>query len=158
MDPARASWLSGPKPAPSGDGSGYPGQRLGMPPTGPGSLAGMGRRVVALLLDWLIGYGLAALGVSAGVYATGALSTAVLLVWIVLGVVAVRLFGFTPGQFAVGLAVVRLDPRDRGVLHVGVGRAAARGLLIALVIPPLFTDSDGRGLHDRITGTAVVRR
>jgi uncharacterized RDD family membrane protein YckC len=84
------------------------------------------------------------------------LSTAVLAVWFVLGVVAVRLFGFTPGQFVLGLAVVRLHPS--GVLHVGLGRAAARGLLIALVIPPLFTDSDGRGLHDRITATAVVRR
>ena len=31
-------------------------------------------------------------------------------------------------------------------------------LLIALVIPPLFTDADGRGLQDRATGTAVVRR
>ncbi|OOK67959.1 putative conserved membrane protein [Mycobacterium kansasii] len=39
-----------------------------------------------------------------------------------------------------------------------MGRLVARGLLIALVIPPLFTDSDGRGLHDRLTGTAVVRR
>jgi uncharacterized RDD family membrane protein YckC len=73
-------------------------------------------------------------------------------------VVAVRLFGFTPGQLALGLAVVRLDVRTGGVHRVGLVRAAARGLLIALVIPALFTDSDGRGVHDRITGTAVVRR
>jgi hypothetical protein len=33
-----------------------------------------------------------------------------------------------------------------------------RGLLVGLVIPPLFTDWDGRGLQDRVTGTAVVRR
>ena len=37
-------------------------------------------------------------------------------------------------------------------------RVVIHALLIALVIPPLFTDSDGRGLHDRITGTAVIRR
>jgi hypothetical protein len=43
-------------------------------------------------------------------------------------------------------------------LHVGFGRAVVRGLLIALVIPPLFTDTDLRGLHDRLTHTAVVRR
>ena len=42
--------------------------------------------------------------------------------------------------------------------HVGLGRALVRGLLIALVIPPLFTDSDLRGLQDRLTETAVVRR
>ena len=32
------------------------------------------------------------------------------------------------------------------------------GCLIALVVPPLFTDTDLRGLHDRLTNTAVVRR
>ena len=31
-------------------------------------------------------------------------------------------------------------------------------LLIALVIPALFTDSDGRGFQDRLTATAVVLR
>ncbi len=77
-----------------------------------------------------------------------------LVVWFVLGVVSVRLFGFTPGQFALGLMVISVDGR----LHVGIGRAAVRGLLIGLVVPPLFTDSDGRGLQDRLTATAVVRR
>jgi uncharacterized RDD family membrane protein YckC len=118
----------------------------------------MGRRVGALLVDWLIAYGLAALGVAAGLYSTTVLATAVLAIWWALGVAAVRLFGFTPGQFALGLTVVRLDPRGKGLYHVGLGRAAVRGLLIALVIPPLFTDSDGRGLHDRMSGTAVVSR
>jgi uncharacterized RDD family membrane protein YckC len=78
----------------------------------------------------------------------------VLIVWFVLGVAAVRLFGFTPGQYLLGLRVASVDNR----LHVGTGRAAARGLLIALVIPALFTDVEGRGIHDRVTGTAVLRR
>jgi RDD family len=82
------------------------------------------------------------------------LSTAVLVVWFVIGVVSVRLFGFTPGQLALGLMVISVDDRQ----HVGIGRAAVRGLLIALVVPPLFADSDGRGLQDRLTATAVVRR
>jgi uncharacterized RDD family membrane protein YckC len=155
MDPVRASWLSGPEAEPGGS-SGYPGQRLGLPSAGSRSLARMGRRVGALLLDWLLAYGLAGLGLVAGLYAATMLATAVLAIWLVLGVIAVRLFGFTPGQFALGLAVVRVE--HGRLLHVGVGRAIARGLLIALVIPALFTDSDGRGLHDRITGTAVVRR
>jgi hypothetical protein len=33
-----------------------------------------------------------------------------------------------------------------------------RGLLVALVVPPLFVDSDGNGLQDRVTLTSVVRR
>ena len=168
MDPARASWLSGPGPSDSGQSAGYPGEQLGLPSAGPRSLARMGRRLAALLVDWLISYGLAALAMTFGLLSTATLSTGVLAVWFVLGVASVRLFGFTPGQFALGLAVVRVMPVRRvgaerlgdgpGVGHVGLGRAAARGVLIALVIPPLFTDSDGRGLHDRVTGTAVVRR
>ncbi|OSC41830.1 RDD family protein [Mycobacterium decipiens] len=134
--------------------TGYPGKELGLPHQGPGSLAAMGRRLAALLIDWLIAYGLALLGVKFGVLSAAMLSTVILVIWLVLGVAAVRLFGFTPGQLVLGLVVVPVDGR----LPVGIGRLVARGLLIGLVVPPLFTDSDGRGLHDRLTGTAVVRR
>jgi uncharacterized RDD family membrane protein YckC len=132
----------------------YPGGDLGLPESGPGSLAPMGRRVVALLIDWLISYGLALLALGAGAISKAMLSTAILVIWLLLGVVAVRLFGFTPGQLALGLQVAAVDGR----VPVGVGRLAVRGLLIGVVIPPLFVDSDGRGLQDRVTGTAVVRR
>ncbi len=146
------SWLSGPESLGSGDG--YPGERLGLPESGPGSLARMGRRVSALVADWLIGYGLAALGMSLGLLGTAYLGTAVLAVWFVVGVTSVRLFGFTPGQYLLGLRVVSIDNR----IHVGTGRATLRGLMIALVIPPLFVDADLRGLQDQLTATAVVRR
>ncbi len=132
----------------------YPGKTLGLPDTGPGSLAPMGRRLAALLIDWLIAYGLALLGVEFGVWSTPMLSAVVLVIWLLLGVAAVRLFGFTPGQLMLGLVVVAVGGRR----PVGIGRLVVRGLLIGLVVPPLFTDSDGRGLHDRLTATAVVRR
>lgn len=130
----------------------YPGETLGLPKSGPGSLAPMGRRLAALTIDWLIAYGLAALAMGFGLFSERMLSTAVLVIWFLLGLVAVRLFGFTPGQLALGLGVVALDGR------LGIGRAVARGLLVALVIPALFTDWDGRGIQDRVTNTAVVRR
>jgi hypothetical protein len=152
------SWLSGPPPVGPGPTdqrpNDYPGQRLGLPQSGPKSLARTGRRVAALFVDWLIAYGLAALAMTFGWFSVQTLSTAVLVIWFVLGAVSVRLFAFTPGQYALGLIVVPVDNR----LHVGFGRALVRGLLIALVIPPLFTDTDLRGLHDRLTNTAVVRR
>ena len=146
------SWLSGPESLGSGDG--YPGERLGLPQQGPGSLARMGRRVAAIVVDWLIGYGLAALGLSMGLLSTATLGTAVLAIWFAVGVFSVRLFGFTPGQYLLGLRVISVDNR----IHVGTGRALLRGLLIALVIPPLFVDADLRGLQDQLTATAVVRR
>jgi uncharacterized RDD family membrane protein YckC len=132
----------------------YPGRRLGLPESGPGSIARFGRRITALLIDWFIAYGLAALAISVGLMSAHILSTAVLAVWFVLGVIFVRLFGFTPGQLALGVRVASIDQR----IYVGLGRATVRGLLIALVIPALFTDGDLRGYHDRFSNTAVVRR
>ena len=137
-----------------GSRSASPGERLGLPESGPGSLASMGRRLAALMIDWLISYGLAALAMAFGVFSERMLATAVLVVWFLLGLVAVRLFSFTPGQLALGLQVASVDGR----VPVRLGRLVVRGLLVATVIPALFTDSDGRGLHDRLTGTAVLRR
>lgn len=158
MASATGSWLSGPEPfeagTPDQGPNDYPGQRLGAPEHGSGALAPTGRRIAALLVDWFIAYGLAALAMSFGLGSAATLSMAILAVWFVLGAVSLRLFGFTPGQWALGLTVVSIDQR----MHVGIGRAVARGLLIAVVIPPLFTDTDGRGVQDRLTHTAVVRR
>jgi hypothetical protein len=132
----------------------YPGEGLGLPERGPGSLASTGRRLVALMIDWLICYGLAALAMGLGLYSERMLATAVLVIWFLLGLVAVRLFSFTPGQLALGLQVAAVDGR----LPIGAGRLAVRGLLVAMVVPALFADADGRGIQDRVTGTAVVRR
>jgi hypothetical protein len=151
---------SGREPIGSGESEWYPGESLGLPERGPGSLVGMGRRLAALLVDWLIAFGLARLTVTFGLMTSNQFlygklgATVVLVIWLVLGALAVRFFGFTPGQFAYSLRVASVDRR----LHVGIGRAAARGVLIAFVIPALFVDFDGRGIQDRVTGTAVVRR
>jgi uncharacterized RDD family membrane protein YckC len=154
MARATGSWLPGSEPGSDVGPNVYPGQRLGLPETGPGSIARFGRRIAALMIDWLIAYGLVGLVAAVGIVPRAAMSTAVLVVWFVLGVVALRLFGFTPGQLALGLRVASVDNR----IHVGIGRAAVRGLLIGLVVPALFTDGDLRGYQDRFTNTAVIRR
>ena len=61
-----SSWLSGPEPAGLAAPDTYPGQALGLPETGPRSLAHTGRRLAALCVDWLACYGLAALLMSFG--------------------------------------------------------------------------------------------
>ncbi|BDU01533.1 hypothetical protein IFM12276_45610 [Nocardia sputorum] len=143
------SWLSGP-PADSGGPatSEFPGAQLGLPKTGAGSLAGMGRRIAALFVDWLI-----ALGIAALITRSGSASSLTLLIWFVIGVGAVTLFGFTPGQYFLRLRTVRID----APAPVGFVRALARQVLLLFVVPALFTDADGRGMHDRATGTALVR-
>jgi len=158
------SWLSGPppyEPGPPAQGpNDYPGQRLGLPAAGSGSLTGTARRFGALMTDYLIAVGLSALAVPVGLWTSSEWfysqesRNVITLIWLLLGVVSVRLFTFTPGQFAFGLRVASIDHRE----YVGVGRALVRGLLVLLIVPVLFADSDGRGLQDKVTGTAVVRR
>ncbi|MEP9391243.1 RDD family protein [Gordonia sp. VNQ95] len=162
MGRATGSWLSGPQSSRPVDLE-YRGADLGLPEAGPGSLVGGWPRTLALLIDWLIGGGLALLFVSFG---SPNLGLAVLAVWFVIGVVSVTLFGFTPGQFAVGIRVARVDHGpDRmadevagtvPVASVGPIRALARQVLIVFLVPALMNDYNGRALHDRATGTAMV--
>ena len=59
------SWLSGPQIDSGLDGSiGYPGERLGLPQSGRGSVTTWGRRIVALVIDWFVvlGVSLAVIG------------------------------------------------------------------------------------------------
>ncbi|MET8650344.1 MULTISPECIES: RDD family protein [Nocardia] len=141
------SWLSGPS-AESGDSATpeFPGEHLGLPKSGAGSIAGQGRRIAAMFVDWLMAVGISLLilrHVNANLP---------LLIWFVVGVAAVTLFGFTPGQYFLRLRVLRVD----AAVPVGFVRALARQVLLIFVVPALFTDADGRGMHDRATGTAVV--
>ncbi|MFD1813107.1 RDD family protein [Rhodococcus gannanensis] len=149
------SWLSGPTAALPLDDDGTPkyrGERLGLPEIGPGSLVGTGRRLGALMLDWLMAGGVSIL-ILGGDALDSRLSSVVLLVWFVVGVVTVTLFSFTPGQYIVGLQVARIDKP----VGVGIVRALARQVLLVFMVPPLITDIEGRGMHDRATGTALVR-
>ncbi|MFW0787444.1 RDD family protein [Gordonia sp. CPCC 206044] len=165
MGRATGSWLSGPQIGPGGGGDvEFRGQDLGLPGSGPGSLAGGWPRTLGLLVDWVLAAGISLLFVRFG---SPNLGTVVLGVWFVIGAVAVTLFGFTPGQFVVGLRVARVDHGpDRAAAEaggkadpaaVGIVRALARQVLIVFLVPALMNDYNGRALHDRATGTAMVR-
>ena len=124
-----------------------------MPRTGPGSVAGFGRRLAAVTVDWFLALFSAGLFTGRDPFGGGSnLSFIVLGVWFVLTVAAVAAFGITPGMAAVGIRVAPLD-----ATLVGVPRAVLRTALLALVIPALARDGDGRGWHDRATRTVVVR-
>lgn len=129
---------------------GYRGQRLGLPEQGPGSVARFGRRLGAVAIDWIgcqvIAYGLITGGNTA---ATGNWTLAL---FMVLSILTVGTVGFTPGKRIVGLRVISLDGGRLGIVRVIV-----RTLLLALVIPALVWDRDGRGLHDRLTRAVEVR-
>ncbi len=148
------SWLSGPNAARDDDGTeqNYPGEHLGLPADGPGAIVGLGRRAIALTIDWLMSMGIGALVINtSGIQQS--LSTITLLVWFLLGVGAVSVFSFTPGQLVTGIQVARVDAAAR----VGFVRALVRTFFLIFVFPAVISDHDGRGMHDRATGTAMVR-
>lgn len=139
------SWIGGTAtPAP-----GYRGERLGLPQSGPGSMASTWARVLALAIDWLAAALLARFLVGAPQSAPDSFATlgvfgleVALLTW---------LSGASFGQRIVGIRVVGLRRR------LGLIAALLRTLLICLAIPPLIWDADGRGMHDRAVDTVVVR-
>ena len=137
-----ASSVGGAK-APS-DRPEYPGEKLGLPEGGPGSVAGMGRRLGALLIDWLA-CTLIAFAAFHDQYWT-------LAIFAVEDYLLTALTGLTLGKRLAGIRVARLDGRP-----VGLGWGLVRTLLLLTVIPPLVTDRDLRGLHDRAANTVVIR-
>jgi uncharacterized RDD family membrane protein YckC len=148
------SWMPG---APVGSNgltdSDYPGERLGLPAAGAGSVAGFGRRLAALTIDWFIGYGIAAMFATPDPAVNPWFGWLVLGVWFVLTAVPVAAFGASAGMTALGLRVVPVN----GGTAVGPVYVLLRTALIAVVVPPLVRDVDGRGWHDRAAGTVVVR-
>ncbi|WP_328772164.1 RDD family protein [Streptomyces sp. NBC_00286] len=149
---AIGSWLSGPRAAAEEAGAdfGYRGEQLGLPESGPGSIARPGRRLGALAVDWglclLIAYGLLTDGYN---QATGNWA---LLIFFVMSILTVGTIGFTPGKRLFGLRVLTLETGTVQPL-----RALLRTALLCIAIPALIWDRDGRGLHDRLARTVEVR-
>jgi uncharacterized RDD family membrane protein YckC len=145
------SWLQGPGGEPA-DPENYPGQGLGMPERGPGSLARFGRRLVAVLLDWLVCTVIAA-GLMHYRLGQGGLGPfKPLAVFVLMNLLLVGTVGFTIGHRLLGIRVVRLDGASAGPLL-----AVIRTVLLAVVIPAVIWDRDTRGFHDKIAGTVPVR-
>lgn len=131
----------------------YAGQRLGLPLEGSRSVAGWGRRVAALFIDWF-----ASLLVTRFIGAFADLSPDTvralpLLVFFLEVTLFTAVAGGSFGQLALRVVVVRLDGRPVTILA-----ALLRTLLICLVIPPLVFNRDNRGLHDLAVGTVTLRR
>ena len=150
------SWLQGPRAA-AGVELGYPGQRLGLPERGPGSVARFGRRLAAIVVDWLL-CELIALGLLGAALGdptrSGELGLKTLVVFAAENLLLVGTLGSTVGHRLLGLQVVRADTRG----YAGPVRAAVRTLLLCLLVPALVWDRDQRGLHDKVARTVLVRR
>lgn len=149
--------MSGPRslrPLTKPDGSRweFPGERLGLPETGPASVARFGRRLAALLVDWVASLLLVRLFFPHLGYGTQESSFATLMIFALELIFFTWVAGASFGQRLLGMQVVRLDGRAPGL-----GRAIVRTLLLCLAVPALIWDQDSRGLHDRTAGTVLLR-
>ena len=113
-----------------------------------------GRRLLALVVDWLV----AMLTVVAITRTPVAGEDAVSSFW-TLGVFFVEVtllvgtLGFSIGKRLLGLVVVGPDGRP-----IGLPRAALRTALLCLVVPALIQNEEHRGLHEVFTSSRVERR
>jgi len=135
----------------------YPGKKFGLPMSGPSSVAPMGRRLVALIVDWVLCYLIASSIVGHNVstvtdahYQDAQWVALLLFVFEVYVLTAVS--GLTVGKRLLGLRTIRTNGSRPGFKW-----AALRTLLLLFVIPACLTDRDMRGLHDRAADTIVVR-
>lgn len=132
----------------------WPGEELGLPEKGRGSLASWGARITALVLDWaactIILWALVRAGLFHGVTYRGMVTMALFFIEATLGTVFA---GGSFGQIVTRIMVVRLDGE-----RIGLGRAALRTAMICLVLPAVVIGVHRRGLHDLSMGTVVVDR
>ena len=123
----------------------------------------VGRRLLGIAIDWVL-----CLLISSAFFPLDAIDpesitgiervllagdpTATLVIWAVQHLILVATLGTTVGHRIVGVRVVRED----GSPYVGVVKALVRTVLLALVIPAVVWDPEGRGIHDRAAGTRIV--
>jgi len=119
---------------------------------GENSYASVGRRLGALVIDWFASLGIALLVFRDFAYGTPDSMLATTGVFYVEIVLFTFLISCSFGQRLLSLRVVNLNGG-----RLSLWRIMLRTLLILLVIPALVMDSDGRGLHDRIVGSRVIR-
>lgn len=123
----------------------WPGERLGLPASGPRSVARLGRRIGALCIDWAI-----ALVLSIAFFDANS--------WVTLGIFAVEQLVFlwtVNGSIGHLLLRMRVVPVVPG--RLGLWRPVVRTALLCLAVPAVIWDTDQRGLHDRLAGTVLVR-
>jgi uncharacterized RDD family membrane protein YckC len=143
-------WLSGP---PIGPGD-PPGVRLGLPETGPGSVATTGARVGAFLVDAVVANLAAGIPYLFGVrYSLADRNYAVIGAFLVLEFLLDAIYGQTVGKRLFNIRVIRVDGQGLG----SPKWLLLRTVLLGFLVPAVVWDRDRRGLHDKAAGVVVVR-
>jgi hypothetical protein len=135
-------------PATAPESLDWPCKRLGLPEAGPRSVGRFGRRMVAILIDWVPCYLIVLVFLRPDPF-----GFKVLALFAVVQVLFLLLLNGSIGHLITGMRVVPLVPG-----YLGLWRPFVRTFLLVLVIPAVIYDRDQRGLHDRWIGTVLVRK
>ena len=111
--------------------------------------ASLGRRLLALVIDWTMCRLIAGL-LSPAVIPDNTFST--LIIFYIEVCLFTTAFGASAGQRIMAIKVVTYPDQQR----VKVGRIVLRTFLICLVLPAVFTNN-GRPLHDHFANSQTVR-
>ena len=149
------TWITGLASAgvvrPAGE---YRGRRLGLPEAGTGSVASFGTRLGAFLLDVVAA---ALIGGLVNLFVhhpdSTARAVAANVAFLLEVAVLTAATGQSIGMRLMGIRVARLAD---GAPPVPV-LALLRTVLLLAVVPALLSDRDGRGLHDKVARTVVLR-
>jgi uncharacterized RDD family membrane protein YckC len=135
----------------------WPGKRLGLPESGPRSIARAGRRIAAIAVDWAIATAISVVFFTSGETVLDRLvasnAAATLVAFAILQILFIPTVGGSLGHLALGMRVV---PVKAG--WIGALKPVIRTALLCLFIPAVIWDRDQRGMHDRLAGTVLVRR
>lgn len=115
----------------------------------------LGRRMAALLIDWLMSYAIAIGFFSGGGSFTDRVPRVglpVLLIFFLQMAILTTLGGASAGHRVMRMRVVRFS--DGGA--VTPIQALVRTTLICLVITAITFDDNGRGIHERLSNTKLI--
>lgn len=148
-----AGWLEGPRKSLESQGIelGYPGERLGLPQEGPGSIARFGRRIAALLVDWFSAL-LIATAISNVSTLRVELNVLTLIVFLGHTAFFIAIFGSSFGH-----KLFRIEVKSLSGKRINLLQSVARQLMICLVVPAVIYDRDQRGLHDKALKLVATR-
>jgi uncharacterized RDD family membrane protein YckC len=113
-----------------------------------------GRRMAALALDWLACYAIVA-ALSGGINQLSPDSSLYVLALFFLEVwILTALQGATLGHRLFGMKVVRFEDGAA----ISLTQALIRTILLVLVVTVVTYDENGRGIHERLSGSVLTRR
>jgi uncharacterized RDD family membrane protein YckC len=112
-----------------------------------------GKRILALIIDWAAAILVVQVIPNGPEYGTQSNSLLTLLIFAIEVTLFTWMMGSSFGQRIVGLRVIDFYS-DSNPTFV---QSLFRTFLIVVLIPPLLADSEGRGLHDRLAKTKLIK-